>query len=209
MAISGESASQPASAGVSEVALSLIGYHQTRPPSRGMPYRGECGLSGTTVCVPSAGSEERCALGCYARFACRSHCGLRSWRLPSAPVPRRCCAKQRSPRRHAWTQPASCTGAGRGNTRQHGRPLRNHSWIRRWNEVRRLQQRGPDLSQHWRRLPKLPRVTVVIWRENRARFGRPEARYLNKTICVRGYVGTYAGVPDIEASSPSQIAIAR
>jgi hypothetical protein len=55
--------------------------------------------------------------------------------------------------------------------------------------------------------PSSRRVTVVIWQENRGRFGRPEVRYLHKTICVRGYVGTYAGVPDIEASSPSQIAV--
>jgi hypothetical protein len=56
--------------------------------------------------------------------------------------------------------------------------------------------------------PSSRRVTVVIWQENRSKFGRPEVRYLGKTICIRGYVGTYAGVPDIEASSPSQIAVA-
>jgi|1186.fasta_scaffold740502_1 hypothetical protein len=57
--------------------------------------------------------------------------------------------------------------------------------------------------------PSSRRVTVVIWDENRARFGRPESRYLRRTICVRGFVDTYAGVPDIEATSPSQIALAR
>jgi hypothetical protein len=56
--------------------------------------------------------------------------------------------------------------------------------------------------------PSASRVSVVIWRENRAKFGRPEVRYLRRTICVRGYVSTYGGVPQIEATSPTQIAIA-
>ena len=56
--------------------------------------------------------------------------------------------------------------------------------------------------------PNSRRVTVVIWQENRSRFGRPESRYLRRTICVRGFVDTYAGVPELEATSPSQIAIA-
>ena len=56
--------------------------------------------------------------------------------------------------------------------------------------------------------PSSRRVTVVIWFENRARFGAPERRYKGHTICVRGFVDTYAGVPEIEATSPSQIAVA-
>lgn len=56
--------------------------------------------------------------------------------------------------------------------------------------------------------PSARRVTVVIWVENRAKFGTPESRYWRQTICVRGKVHRYAGVPEIEASSPSQIAIA-
>ena len=57
--------------------------------------------------------------------------------------------------------------------------------------------------------PSQSRVTVVIWSENRARFGTPERKYLGRTICVRGLVETYAGVPEIEATSPSQIFIVR
>jgi hypothetical protein len=57
--------------------------------------------------------------------------------------------------------------------------------------------------------PSLRRFTVVIWIENRGRFGVPEVRYRGHTICVRGFVDEYAGVPEIEATSPTQIAVAR
>jgi DNA/RNA endonuclease YhcR with UshA esterase domain len=57
--------------------------------------------------------------------------------------------------------------------------------------------------------PSPRRFTVVIWGRNRARFGAPERRYRGRTICVRGFVSTYRGLPQIEATSPSQIAIAR
>jgi hypothetical protein len=56
--------------------------------------------------------------------------------------------------------------------------------------------------------PSSRRVTAVIWQEDRAKFGRPEARYLGRTICVRGRVHRYAGVPEITVTSPSQIGIA-
>lgn len=55
--------------------------------------------------------------------------------------------------------------------------------------------------------PSTRRVTVVIWGRNRGRFSAPERRYRGRTICVRGYVDTYRGVPEIEARSPSQIRI--
>ena len=51
--------------------------------------------------------------------------------------------------------------------------------------------------------------TVVIWIENRAAFGRPEVRYRRHTICIRGLVGSYDGVPEIVARSPRQIRIIR
>ena len=55
--------------------------------------------------------------------------------------------------------------------------------------------------------PSPRRVTVVIWIENRGRFGRPEVRYRGRAICVRGFVDEYAGAPEIEATSPAQIAV--
>lgn len=57
--------------------------------------------------------------------------------------------------------------------------------------------------------PSSRRVTVIIWNENRWRFGRPEVRYRGRTVCVRGFVDTYGGVPEIEATSTSQIAVVR
>lgn len=57
--------------------------------------------------------------------------------------------------------------------------------------------------------PSSRRFTVVIWGENRGRFGTPERRYKGRTICVRGFVGRYAGIPQIEATSPAQIAVVR
>jgi hypothetical protein len=55
--------------------------------------------------------------------------------------------------------------------------------------------------------PNPRRFTVVIWIENRSAFGRPEARYRGRTICVRGSVRSYRGVPEIEARSPTQIKV--
>lgn len=56
--------------------------------------------------------------------------------------------------------------------------------------------------------PDPRRFTVVIWIENRARFGRPEVRYRGKTICVRGLIRSYRGGVETFATSPAQIAIA-
>jgi hypothetical protein len=52
-------------------------------------------------------------------------------------------------------------------------------------------------------------LSIVIWSENRALFGRPEVRYRGHLICVRGLVGSYEGVPEIVARSPAQIRIIR
>jgi hypothetical protein len=45
--------------------------------------------------------------------------------------------------------------------------------------------------------PNPRRTTIVIWRENRAAFGAPERRYRGHTVCVRGRVDLYRGVPEI------------
>lgn len=49
--------------------------------------------------------------------------------------------------------------------------------------------------------------TVVIWGENRAKFGKPEVDYKGKRICVTGKIGSCRGVPQIEAKEQEQIMV--
>lgn len=49
--------------------------------------------------------------------------------------------------------------------------------------------------------------TVVIWGENRTKFGKPEEDYKGKRICVSGKITVYAGKPEIVASDPKQIKV--
>jgi hypothetical protein len=46
---------------------------------------------------------------------------------------------------------------------------------------------------------------VLIWGENRAKFGMPEETYRNKNICVTGRIQSYRGEPEIIASDPAQL----
>jgi hypothetical protein len=47
--------------------------------------------------------------------------------------------------------------------------------------------------------------TVVIWAEDRSKFGTPEERYANRPICVTGTVQAYRGIPEIIVRDPSQV----
>jgi hypothetical protein len=47
--------------------------------------------------------------------------------------------------------------------------------------------------------------TVLIWGENRAKFGTPEETYRTKTVCVTGRIQSYRGEPEIIASDPAQL----
>ena len=68
----------------------------------------------------------------------------------------------------------------------------------------------PTFLDLGRRYPSSARFTVVIWRENRAAFGgAPEFRFRARTLCVRGVVTLYGGVPEIIARAPSQIRVIR
>jgi hypothetical protein len=49
--------------------------------------------------------------------------------------------------------------------------------------------------------------TVVIWGENRTKFGKPEEDYKGKRICVSGKITAYGGKPEIVASDPKQIKV--
>jgi hypothetical protein len=66
---------------------------------------------------------------------------------------------------------------------------------------------SPTFLDVGRAYPNPARLSIVIWIENRASFGRPEVKYRGRTICVRGLVSDYAGSPEIIARSPSQITI--
>jgi hypothetical protein len=47
--------------------------------------------------------------------------------------------------------------------------------------------------------------TAVIWGEDRAKFGAPEASFQGKQICVSGAIRLYRGEPEIIVSEPGQI----
>lgn len=49
--------------------------------------------------------------------------------------------------------------------------------------------------------------TVVIWANDRSKFGKPEDEYKSKQICVTGKISEYRGVPQIVATEPSQIKV--
>lgn len=66
---------------------------------------------------------------------------------------------------------------------------------------------SPTFLNLGRDYPSSRRFTVVIWGRNRLSFGAPERRYRGRTICVIGSVSTYQGIPEIEATRPSQIRV--
>jgi len=47
--------------------------------------------------------------------------------------------------------------------------------------------------------------TVVIWGQDRRKFGAPESAYANKRLCVTGTIQLYRGRPQIIATEASQI----
>ena len=49
--------------------------------------------------------------------------------------------------------------------------------------------------------------TIVIWGDNRSKFGTPETDFKGKRICVIGKITAYAGLPEIVADDPKQIKV--
>jgi hypothetical protein len=47
--------------------------------------------------------------------------------------------------------------------------------------------------------------TILIWGSDRAKFGAPEMKYKDATVCVTGKITSYRGKPEIIATEPSQI----
>jgi hypothetical protein len=48
--------------------------------------------------------------------------------------------------------------------------------------------------------------TVVIWGDDRAKFGAPETSLRGRRICVTGGIRLYHGKPEIILNDPSQLA---
>ncbi len=49
--------------------------------------------------------------------------------------------------------------------------------------------------------------TILIWGENRPKFGEPETKYRDRRVCATGVIRSYRGTPEIEASDPTEIEI--
>jgi DNA/RNA endonuclease YhcR with UshA esterase domain len=47
--------------------------------------------------------------------------------------------------------------------------------------------------------------TVLIWGENREKFGTPEEKYRDMQVCVTGKITEYRGAPEIVVSDPQSI----
>ena len=47
--------------------------------------------------------------------------------------------------------------------------------------------------------------TVVIWGENRGKFGPVERRWKGRRICVTGFIDAYRGIPQIVVDDPEQV----
>jgi len=47
--------------------------------------------------------------------------------------------------------------------------------------------------------------TVLIWGENREKFGNPEEKYRDKQVCVTGTITEYRKAPEIVVSDPQSI----
>jgi hypothetical protein len=50
-----------------------------------------------------------------------------------------------------------------------------------------------------------PLFTILIWGENREKFGTPEEKFRDKQVCVTGKITEYRGAPEIVVSDPQSI----
>jgi DNA/RNA endonuclease YhcR with UshA esterase domain len=51
--------------------------------------------------------------------------------------------------------------------------------------------------------------TILIWGENRDKFGTPEEKYRDKQVCVTGKITEYRGTPEIVVNDPQNIEVQR
>jgi len=47
--------------------------------------------------------------------------------------------------------------------------------------------------------------TILIWGDDRAKFGTPEMKYRDKRICATGLIKNYRDVPEIAVHDPAEI----
>jgi endonuclease G len=65
-------------------------------------------------------------------------------------------------------------------------------------------RRSPTLLDLDHPYPQQP-FTIVIWGDDRPKFGTPEVGYKGKRVCVTGTISEFRGTPEIVAKDPSQI----
>lgn len=51
--------------------------------------------------------------------------------------------------------------------------------------------------------------TIVIWRNDRGKFGQPEEALRGKDVCVTGRIKEYREVPEIIVQNPTQIKVVK
>jgi len=49
--------------------------------------------------------------------------------------------------------------------------------------------------------------TILIWGDDRSKFGAPESKYRDANLCVTGKIASYRGTPEIVATEPNQIVV--
>ena len=75
---------------------------------------------------------------------------------------------------------------------------------RREHAIRFHEQECADVSQLEKPYPNQT-FTVVIFQEDREKFGKPEETYRDQELCVSGKIAEYQGKPQIVAREPKQI----
>jgi hypothetical protein len=50
-------------------------------------------------------------------------------------------------------------------------------------------------------------LTILIWGENREKFGTPEEKYRDKQVCVTGKITEYRKAPEVVVSEPQNIEV--
>ena len=62
-----------------------------------------------------------------------------------------------------------------------------------------------EVPESRRTIPKRD-IPILIWGEDRSKFGAPESKYRDANLCVTGKISIYRSTPEIVATEPNQIA---